>query len=386
MLKIGTVISGNALSIQYGPKFEPSIVAEPASAEAGDRDPRIQVCLGHADLRVCRDQPLLGLPDVRPARQQVQRQPGRQGRCGHLLFERPSARDRSGVAPKQDVDAVLGLLDLALDRGDGLRCGVVKRLGLPQVENAGHATVEPGLHQVDRLRARIHRARRDLERQVQRAQRQVGLAEVGDQGRHDRIARVLGGEQVGQSRFGVALEPAPEVDFPGSAESDLRQEAVVGGAGRQVVRSPVADVGSAEGAADRRVGQRAGHRDLGPGLQDALRGHAQVVVLLQRGADQGLQFRIRKHAPPVQRAEGLGAGGRRRDIRAAIDRRQPGVGPLIVRAERRAAGGDAGDGAEQECLSGAHLNWLLALRAQPAASPSPSFCGRDFRRRCSCRE
>ena len=34
MLKIGTVTSGSTLKIQYGPKFEPPIVALPAAAQS----------------------------------------------------------------------------------------------------------------------------------------------------------------------------------------------------------------------------------------------------------------------------------------------------------------------------------------------------------------
>ncbi len=229
MLKIGTVISGSTLRIQYGPKFEPPTVAVPAPPKPeivtrGYRSAMATPICAFAEIKRCSASRMSGRRVSRSSGSPVGK-----ARCGHLLVERPSARDRPGVAPEQDVDAVLGLLDLTLELGDRLGRAVVQRLGLAQVENAGHAAVEPGLHQVDRLRARTHRAPGDLQRQVQRAQRQVGLADVRDQRRHDRVARVLGGEQLGPRRFGVALELAPEVDLPGRAEPDLRHEAVVRG-------------------------------------------------------------------------------------------------------------------------------------------------------------
>ena len=215
MLKIGTVTSGSRLRIQYGPKLEPLTVALPAPPKPeivtrGYRSALATPICALAEIKRCSACRMSGRR-VSSSKRQTRRQ----ARRGDLLVERPAARDRPRVAAEQHVDEVLGLFDLPLHFGDRLGRAVVQRLGLAQVEDAGDAAVEPRLHQLDRLRARTHRAPGDVQPQVQRAQVQVGLGDVRHQRRHDGVARVLGGQQLGPRRFGIALELAPEIDLPG---------------------------------------------------------------------------------------------------------------------------------------------------------------------------
>ena len=155
MLKIGSVMAGSALKIPKGPKFAPLIVAPPAPAK-----PEIVTC-GYSNALAT---PICAFADTsccsarRMSGRRVSSSDGKPGgSVGAAIcwLERAPALDRARILSEQGADEVLGLLDLALDLGDGLRRRVEQRLGLPQVEYPGHAAVQPGLHEV----AGLHRAR-----------------------------------------------------------------------------------------------------------------------------------------------------------------------------------------------------------------------------------
>ena len=344
------------------------------SGKSGYRDLRIEQCRGDADLRVRGNQLLLGLLNVRPPQEEVQRQARGQRRGGDLLVEWTPALDRARILSEQDADEVLLLLDLALDVRDRFRRAIEQRLGLPQIEHAGHAAVQPGLHEVDGLDPGVHGPPGDFQREVQRPEGQISVGDLSDQRGHDHVTGFVGGEQVGPRGLRVPAKLAPEIQLPCDIESGLRLEAVVGKRGR-AVRARVCGIRGADAAVHRREFLRPGDRDLALRLQNARHGNAQVVVLRQGRADQRLEVRVRKDAPPFEIAERRRGGDRRLGIGPAIDRRNRELGTLVVGTDH-AAGGKASGCAEQGNLSGSHVNRLLARWARPAAGAVFAPCRR----------
>ena len=112
------------------------------------------------------------------------------------------------------------------------------------------------------------------------------------------------------------------------------------------VGARVCGIRGADAAVHRREFLRPGDRDLTLRLQDARHGNAQVVVLREGRADQRLEVRIRKDAPPLEIAERLRGRDRRPGIGAAIDQRNRKLGTLVVGTDH-AAGDQASDRAEQ---------------------------------------
>ncbi len=167
MLKMGKVTTGRTLNTPYGPKVEPLITAPPAPAK-----PEIVTC-GKSNAfatPICAfaDTSTLFRPaDVRPPRKEFRRKPRWHRRGRDLLVKGATAPDGPGIPSEQDVDEILGLLDLTLDLRDRLRRAVEQRLGLAQVEDPGHTAVQPGLHQVAGLLPRGHGTLGDFQREVQ---------------------------------------------------------------------------------------------------------------------------------------------------------------------------------------------------------------------------
>ena len=95
------------------------------------------------------DQVLLGGADIGTALQQRGGQPGGHLRGQLLLGEAAAADHAAGILAQQQVDLILGLLDLLLERGNGLRGGVDQLLGLAQIEQRRDAAAlrDPGQSQ-----------------------------------------------------------------------------------------------------------------------------------------------------------------------------------------------------------------------------------------------
>ena len=338
-MNTGSEIAGSAFKIQNGPKFGTADRRIAAAREPRQRDLRVEQRRGDADLRVRGDELLLGLPDVRAPCHEVRRQARRQRGCGDLRVERAPALDRSRILSEQNIDEVLGLFDLALHLGDGLGRAVEQRLRLPQIEHTGHAALQPCAHQLDGLLARDHRAPRDRERQVERAQREVRLPDFADQRGHHRIACILARQHLGAGRFRRPPVPSPEIHLPREAETGLRQETVVRVRDRPV-GAAVAGVRRADVAVHRREFARPLDRHLALRGENACGGNAHLVVLDERGAHQRLQIGIGEHAPPRELAEGRCAGRRGCGVGATIRRWHRDLRPDVIGTDR-APGGHA---------------------------------------------
>ena len=163
--------------------------------------------------------------------------------------------------------------------------------GLPQVEQGGDSAALPRSGQCQRLLARLERALGDFERVVEFAQREVRSGDVADQRGDYGLAVFLGAQEVGAGGFGGAPQPAPDIDFKRQQLQRGRSEIAIlrGQKRRRQRRSAVPreaiDLHVAAGGEIRKL-IGAGDAQVGAGLFDARDGIAQIVVLLQRGANQ----------------------------------------------------------------------------------------------------
>ena len=113
--------------------------------QAGERQGREVERLRRADVRVRRDQVLLGLQDVGAALEQRRGQVGRESPGATSSSMRLAARDRPGIAAEQDRDQVLLRGDLLLERGDRRERLLVLRLDLLELDLRHHAALEAQL-------------------------------------------------------------------------------------------------------------------------------------------------------------------------------------------------------------------------------------------------
>src|SRR4029453_8842204 len=165
-----------------------------------------------------------GVWAVRGGLEKAGRRARRQRGDPNLRPEVAAARYGGGRPAQQDADEVLGLLDLPLDVRDGLGGPRDQDLGLSHVDQTCHPAFLAAPYQPERLCPRAERAARDLQLLVQGAQREVGGAEVRDQGGDHQAPAVLGGEELGAGRLGAAAESAPEVELEAEVEAARRRE------------------------------------------------------------------------------------------------------------------------------------------------------------------
>ena len=199
---------------------------------------------------------------------------------------------------QQGLERILFLLDLTLEIGDGRCRRADQLLCLPDIEQAGVAARFQSLGELQRLLPGGECALRDFHLQIQRAQLEVAACDVQDEGVHDLALRPLAGQQLRARSLGGAAILSPEVEVPGGGKPDLakmRNE----GAQPAELRRGILLGGVSAAAVDRGELRRARDAELRLRLQDALRGDAHIVILLERGADQILQLWIAKDLPPL---------------------------------------------------------------------------------------
>ena len=185
----------------------------------------------------------------------------------------------------------------------------------------------------DRLVVEPDRALRDLELEVQLAELEVGRGHVGHQGDQHPATALVGGQEGGECRLLFAPDAAEEIDLPGEPEAGA--PVLV----RLLVPRPLRRLGEPRsllgavppGQVDLREQERFRDPGLGAGLLHAGGGHAQVEVLRDALANQGLELRVLRHLPPRQVGQRLRLG---RSFQEAVLRGRRHLRPVVVRTDR----------------------------------------------------
>ena len=292
--------------------------------------------LRRADLGVGRDETLLGLADIRTALEQLRGQSRRHGCRCRLDGECETARDIGGITAEQCAQQILLLRELALEIGNGLGGGVNQLFGLAHIEQGGRAVLRQYLREVQGVLARGQRVARDLQREVELTDLEIGAGNARDHRIEHRALSPFGGEPVGPCRLGLTAIFAPEIEVPDGRQTDLRGVGIVG-------RKHRGDLGVALGEGfgtgiDRRKLIRARDAELRLRLQHARGRDAHIVILSQRRAEQLLQHRVVKYFRPLLRPErggGVRAGRSHRGRWPAC--RGPAGGSLDRACSPRAA-------------------------------------------------
>ena len=289
---------------------------------------------------------LLGLANVGPLRQQVRRQAGRHGgQVGRVAQSLAGAQAGEhvrwqGLAQQQHQGVLVqGALALLLRQRGARSLG--QRDGLAVVQLGRHARVETQLGQLDRLFTGLQRVARNLQQLLVGQQRIPAAGHGGHQAGLRGAASFLGRQVLGQGGFLQAADAAEEVQLPrGDGQADLVAVDVLGARARGVRGAAGVDA-----CTDRR--ELVGARDpvLGLGALDVERGHAQVTVVVQRGANQLLQACVLEEILPGQLRCSRAAFRRSGGVRAGVLRRDRSGRALVggdERASRQEHGG--GDG------------------------------------------
>ena len=274
--------------------------------EPGQADARKVVRLGCTDLRIRGDEFLFRLADVRPPLEQRRRQSCGHGRRRLHGLERPAARNVAGGVPEQQAQCVFGERDLPLDARDLSGRREEQLFGLAHVQSTRHTARAACFDQLQVVVGGISRSFGNLELEIERANREVCLADVGHERRDHSAPAFFGCEVLRTARFAQATQPSPDIQFPGKAETCLRVADVGVGAGRYT--SIRADLGRTRRD---QIGGRINSRPLsgtcdpigGPRLQHALGRDSQLEVFLQRGLHQTVQRVVAKKFEPLQIGE-----------------------------------------------------------------------------------
>jgi integrase len=167
--------------------------------------------VGHADAGVRRGKLALRLSDIRPALQQIGRQPGRDFGSGRVPISRIGGgqMQRGGIAADQDGNGVLQFRALLRERG-GLSLGGGKfGFSANDVEVVADAAVETAADQTHLLLAQINRASHGGDFRVESAEPEIILRNVGlERQQHivERRERSLG---IGARAFKSTAHTAP---------------------------------------------------------------------------------------------------------------------------------------------------------------------------------
>src|SRR5580704_10004216 len=181
--------------------------------------------------------------------------------------------------------------------------------------------------ELDRIVLSFNRLFCDLKLQVQIAKQKVIAGYIAYQSEDYCLLGVLCCQQFSSCRFSGA-SIAPE-------EIHLKDN--VGSERKNVGLDAFSSLATAKGGVDRNLWKLVGARDsdLSSGGIDALDGQLQIVVLLQRCADEFLQFRVVEDLPPWQIGERFGLHLRLlRFVGAVEGGGRLHNGPVIVRPYR----------------------------------------------------
>lgn len=193
-----TEIPGARRSLEQVIQFRADV-----AEQAGQRNGREIGRPGDANVGVRRDELLFRLANVGPPLQQFGGQARRRGRLRQSV-ERPSPRNRVGIAPDQQADGVLALSDGGFQLRDLDRRRLILRLRLAHVQFRGQAGLEPKPGDAQRFGAGLQGAAADRQLLIQRAQLDVVVGHARHQRQNHRAPGFLGRQQISLRRFGGA--------------------------------------------------------------------------------------------------------------------------------------------------------------------------------------
>jgi hypothetical protein len=273
--------------------------------------------------------------------EQGRRQAGRYRRQGKFI-DRLATGDRTRIAADQDCQRVLVLRDLRFEQGNLRRRRFILRLRLHDVHLRHLAVLELQFEKPDRFTIGRQRLAGNLQLRVEAAQLQVAVGHRSDQRQDHAAPRLVGGQQVGQRRLGLAPNAAPEVDLPARRERRLvgraRVRVVAQQRGKRRFERALALAGGR--IAELRKQWRARLCEQRRRLLDVGGGDRDVAVVRQSLDDQLIEHRVPELLPPP-RVGGVGSVLRRvLERRRGIDWRAPVVGAHQAAGEQRGAGAD----------------------------------------------
>src|SRR5262249_15271832 len=120
----------------------------------------------------------------------------------------------SWILAEQHADEVFLLCDLTLERRDLAPGAVHKLLRLSDVEQRGHAAAFTHLRELQRLLTRRERPPRDVELEIERAEREVCVRDLADERRQHGAAAPFARQQLRPRGFRGAPVSPPEIEFP----------------------------------------------------------------------------------------------------------------------------------------------------------------------------
>ena len=310
---------------------------------SADREAREELGRGRPDAGAGRVCAVFGQPDVRPALEQLGRQPQRHRRG--LQRDRPGDRQLGQqvgrVQAQEDAQAVDGLLRRGLEQRDRGRGRGRLGLGAGHVQPAHEPRQEALPCDAGAAGLGLQVPAGDGDPLLERAQVDVRLGDLAREA-HEHVApRRFGPREVRLGGFDRATHPAEEVQLPAGVETGLVQGADV---------AAVAERAGRPGAPDGRAGvdgrPEEGLRPLNgrAGLPHARFRHLHVQVRLQRAFDEPGEDRVVEKPPPAHERRRDRVGGRRGRLRHAADigGRHLHTGPLEIgpdhaagQAERR---------------------------------------------------
>ena len=249
-------------------------------------------------------------------------QSGRYVRRVRLIHEREPPRDGRRQIPEQQAERVLLLRDSAIELNDRGLCTEHELLCLAHVEQRRGAAGLAHSCQRERFVPRFQRPLRNFHLQIQGTQFEVRVCDVRNHRTRDRTSSPLRRKQLGAGGFGRAAIAAPEIEGPVHGSADAKGASCLGW------RSPNSCHASAArrcADADRRILIRPCFPQYGASLEHTSGCDLQVVVLCQRGVQQGLQLLVFENVPPVRIGKrrpggcGLGAAVRLGHGRGGLD-------------------------------------------------------------------
>ncbi len=223
--------------------------------------------------------------------------------------KRVAPLDGAGRAAQQNAELIFGEHNLLLDvrQGSG---GVGQRgFGAVGLQLGSHAAFQALRENLETVAEGVGSAAGHFQFLVQFQQAQIRGGNITQQTKQDPAAPLFGREELCAGGLVETANPAPQIHFPEGV-----QRARNGAPGRAPVGNPIAEqfvAAAADGAVviDARDELRPGLHGDGPRLFDARDGNAQVVIICQCFADEGLQGCILVNVPPGKVGERVCGGG-----------------------------------------------------------------------------
>src|SRR5712664_1375279 len=225
------------------------------------------------------------------------------------------------------------------------------------------------ISELDRVLLGLDGLARDLKLKIKLQESEIGARHVTHERQYDRLARIFCRKEFSARRLGRATQPSEEVQLErrvGGKEQKVRF-------GLEVMFFSAAEIG-----VPLHLREQTGTRDgnLGARGIDALRCELQIIVLLERCADELLQLRVLEDLPP--RKIGIGCClSLRLGVFAQIteSRGRLNDGPMVVWAHPASSAEAQGHHRRHECCDLLHrlapLHFLRANTSRGHFNPPP---------------